>query len=112
MKLSGINWTQPVFGSQLAAVTGDEPLVSVLSVTPRGWAPACKPPGTDAAPWWESMYSVNTAANGSESLINLVLWRYHFLQLTLARLQDGKPGWREKGKKPLMIYELVQPSAP
>ena len=65
----------------------------------------------DAAPWWESLSSENREANGSESLINLVMQWYSFLQLTLARLQDGKPGWQEE-KKHHMIYEHVEQGAP
>lgn len=42
-------------------------------VTPNRWALLLgKPLGKEAAPWWESMCSVNTDTNGSESLINLV----------------------------------------
>lgn len=59
------------------------------------------------------MYSVNREANGSESLINLVVWWHHFLQLTLARLQDAKPGWGEgKKKKHPMIYGRVERGGP
>lgn len=45
------------------------------------------------------MHSVNREANGSESLINLVMWWHHVLQLTLTRLQDAKPGWGARGPK-------------
>lgn len=56
------------------------------------------------------MYSINREENGSESLINLVAWWYHFLQLTLMREQDAKPGCREEGEggEHPMIYGEVE----
>lgn len=96
--LTDPGWIRSVFASQLAPVTGDKLLDS-----PSPWHPVdgllfCYRWGKETAPRWESMYSVNREANRSESLINLAVWQYHFLQPTLARLQDGKAGWRDGGR--------------